>query len=490
MKKLIRELGSNWTVQQKGLFLVGVPLIFQLILTVVLGFLYSQAEQQAWEESQARLLMVRSNTLLASLYSAGQMLVVYTAHPTEEVYSLWLSQREKMIEDMDSIKQLTIARGDSSMAYRRMLAISNRGVKLLEVSYRRAHEGSRFNLFQAFPAVKEYLDGLTDEVQLVLTDDMHNEVNRTLRQESTRKLMATILYAGVVVDVVLAVVLSIFFSASIVSRLSVITDNTKKLRTRTKLNDQLRGSDEIAQLDTAFHNLSDDLKTSEQLRSEFVAMVSHDLRTPLMSVELSMQQVQAKLAQISDIEVQDELRSTERNIKRVMNLIRDLLDLERGAAGKLNLEIEELSVKELFERVIGSLRAFAEQKQVVLASSCGEESIFADQRRIDQVLMNLTSNALKFAPPGSTVELGTAKAGSEVELVVSDQGPGIPEKDREHIFQRFVQAESAPEEVARSGFGLGLAICKTIVESHEGSIGYKPNTGGGSQFWIKLKSAD
>lgn len=488
MPNFLKQFADNLSVRNKGILLVCIPLTFQILLSVLLGFLYAQAEQQAYKESRARLFVVRANSVISSMYDAGQMLVVYTALPDKAMYDRWLARKAVLLKELDSIKKLSI--DGSSESYERLLAIGNKGIKLMDDCFRRTEQGVKYSIYEAFPEVKLFTDSVMSDMEYVLTKDLKSQVASTMFEERSRKLIASSLFAGLMIDVLIAIGLSLFFGVSIENRLKVISDNTKKIRERKELNARVDGSDEIAALDREFHDLTKELRESERLRSEFISMVSHDMKSPLMSVELSLEGVERKLKATGDDKFNDDLKAINANMRRVMGLIRDILELERGASGKLTLELEELNVDDLFARVTMGLRALATQKNVELSRSSDGDSLFADKRRLEQVLINLLTNALKFAPAGSVVRLTAKRIQDEVEIRVTDSGAGVPEADRARIFDKFEQSTKGDTIGGDTGSGLGLAICKTIIESHGGQIGFEPNEGGGSQFWIRLKAAD
>ncbi|HEY9715031.1 MAG TPA: HAMP domain-containing sensor histidine kinase, partial [Chroococcales cyanobacterium] len=168
---------------------------------------------------------------------------------------------------------------------------------------------------------------------------------------------------------------------------------------------------------------------------------------------------------------------------RVIDLVNDLLDLDRMKAGKLVLEMTHVQVSAIVEIAIETLEVFANQKQVALIDKTHDATLLADQARIAQVLTNLVSNAVKFSAPGQTVEISNQIEADFCELRVTDQGPGIAPEYTEVIFQQFKQL---PGDQAKAGSGLGLAICREIVECHQGEIGVRSQKGQGSTFWFKL----
>lgn len=490
MPSLLKHFAANLSVRKKGILLVSIPVVFQLLLTGLLGYLYSQAEQQALKESQARLLVIRANNLMSAVYDSGWMLVVYTAAAKDRtMYERWLLKKEFLLQQLDSLNKLSVL-STSPDAYSRLINISNKGVRVMDESFRRVERGNPADIYKYVPELKSFTDSILSEINFVLTKDLKSQLGNTLGEERVRQLIASCLYAGIFIDILIAIALSQFFGASIEKRINVISDNTRRVRERKELNAQVDGTDEIASLDEEFHVLTKELRESERLRSEFISMVSHDMKAPLMSVELTLEQIERKLQATQDGRLNDELKSVNNNMRRVMGLIRDILDLERGASGKLSLELEELNLDDVFARVTMSVKVLAVQKNVTLTVESNEESVFADKRRLEQVLVNLLSNALKFAPEGSQVAIRASKSGNEVEIRVTDSGVGVREQDRLRIFERFEQSAQGDTVRGDAGSGLGLAICKAIIDSHGGQIGYDPGPNGGSQFWIRLRSAD
>jgi signal transduction histidine kinase len=171
-------------------------------------------------------------------------------------------------------------------------------------------------------------------------------------------------------------------------------------------------------------------------------------------------------------------------VNSLIALINDLLDIEQMDAGKLQIKVSETMVQDLFERTTWALESFAFQHGVKLAFQATELEFSFDAARIEQVLINLISNAIKFSSSGTVINLEAHEDGDAVEILVIDQGRGIPEEERPFIFDRFRQVEALD---AKRGSGLGLAICKLIVESHSGAIGVRtPSSGKGSEFWLRL----
>lgn len=229
-------------------------------------------------------------------------------------------------------------------------------------------------------------------------------------------------------------------------------------------------------------------KAIENLKQEFMAMVSHDLRSPLSSLRgtLSMLKMGA-FGELPPAAVERVVRA-ENSTAWLINMLNDLLDIEKLESGMVNLSKDQQDLKVLIDESIEPVKALAEAKQLPLVVGpieCGTAMCDAD--RLKQVLMNLISNAIKYSETGSTIYIGVFRAGNEVEFRVKDHGRGIPADKLEAIFERYQQVTSSDAK-NRQGFGLGLPICKMIIESHEGTIGVISAPAKGSTFWFRIPS--
>jgi PAS domain S-box-containing protein len=226
-------------------------------------------------------------------------------------------------------------------------------------------------------------------------------------------------------------------------------------------------------------------KEIERMKQEFVAMVSHDLRTPLTSIQGFLTLLETGMYGELSPNGSENLQIAGANISRLIALINDLLDIEKMESGKLKMELRNCALSEVFERSIGGVIGFAEQQQVGIAADETNLVAFADRDRLVQVLINLISNAIKFSPKGSVVRVEASTVDNFAEIRVIDKGRGVPAEYRDVIFERFQQVKST-DATKKGGSGLGLAICKAIVEGHGGKIGVESEEGQGSTFWFRI----
>jgi len=246
----------------------------------------------------------------------------------------------------------------------------------------------------------------------------------------------------------------------------------------------VRWSDDKQSYFCVAHDVTE-AKRIERMKQEFVAMISHDLRSPLASIQAFHECLDRGVYGALSRDGAQSLHSVDASITRLLNLIGDLLDVEKLEAGVMTLNISPIELATVFEQSLFSVDELANKKKIEIRSNCPDVSINADGSRLIQVLVNLLSNAIKFSSSGTTIELSAKVDGEQVLFEVADHGRGIPADKIETVFDRFTQVE-AGDSKNRQGSGLGLAICKAIVTQHHGTIGVRSNVGEGSTFWFGL----
>jgi len=227
-------------------------------------------------------------------------------------------------------------------------------------------------------------------------------------------------------------------------------------------------------------------KRVEQMKNDFVSTVSHELRTPLTSISGALGLIVGGALGSAPPTMQQMLEIAYRNSLRLGHLINDLLDMEKIAAGKMSFELREHSLGDLLEESLASNQALCEQH----GACCTLEHptdvlVWVDGLRLQQVLGNFLSNAVKFTPEGGEIRLHSSLRGTKVRISVTDQGTGIPEAFRSRVFEKFAQAD-ASDSRQKSGTGLGLAITKELIERMGGTVGFDCVPGQGTTFWCEL----
>jgi PAS domain S-box-containing protein len=231
-------------------------------------------------------------------------------------------------------------------------------------------------------------------------------------------------------------------------------------------------------------------RAAERVRSEFTSTLSHELRTPLTSILGSLQLLRSGVLGELHKDHDEVVEIAERNGQRLLDLINEVLDIEKIESGRLTIVPEIVAVDDLVREAVRLNQGFADRFSVRLriATELPAATVRADRKRLMQVLTNLLSNAAKFSPPTGDVDLSVHVRDGRVRVEVGDRGPGIPAAFRGRIFGRFAQADSADSRI-KGGTGLGLAICKRLVEMMDGSVGFEDRPGGGTTFYFELPVA-
>ena len=253
------------------------------------------------------------------------------------------------------------------------------------------------------------------------------------------------------------------------------------------------GLSETATLGAAFNEMAAELQREagrrdqlDRMKDEFVLTASHELRSPLTSVQgfaevLMLERERLSPQQAETVEIILD------NTRHLVRLLNDLLDLARSNAGRLAIKPVPTEVGALVEDAVRSMRAQTEGGDQTLQAAVepGLPQVSVEPDRIRQVLVNLLTNAHEYCPPGASIRASATRVGDEVEIAVTDDGPGIPAEQLEHVFDRFTRGDAGLTQRV-GGTGLGLAISKSLVELHGGTIGVESAPGQGATFRVRL----
>jgi signal transduction histidine kinase/GGDEF domain-containing protein len=248
----------------------------------------------------------------------------------------------------------------------------------------------------------------------------------------------------------------------------------------------VRLKDFAAQLEKA----NQELRRVDEVKSEFVSIASHELRTPLSTIKNAVQLIlRGKAGEINQTQA-DFLSLAEKNINRLTNILNNLLDLSRIESGKIGMKFVEMDLKDPIDFSLSSLRPQTDEKSIHLKMEIPKDVpfVYGDREKIEQILMNLIGNAIKFTPDGGEITVSAkllTQTGNSVAISVKDSGIGIPENQLDKVFEKFHQVDKSLNRSA-GGTGLGLAITKGLVEAHQGKIWVESEVGKGSTFTFTL----
>jgi len=230
------------------------------------------------------------------------------------------------------------------------------------------------------------------------------------------------------------------------------------------------------------HDITE-IRKLERVRSDFVANVSHELKTPLTSIKGFVETLLEGALEDKE-ESRNFLRIIQDHTDRLNNLINDLLELSHIESKEIALKFERVNLKNVFDVVILGFRSQIKKKGITLNNDLAPGlALKADKMKLEQVIINLIDNAIKFNKEKGGVRIYSEDLGRKIKVVVEDSGQGIPEKDIPRIFERFYRVDKARSREL-GGTGLGLSIVKHIIELHEGTVGVESIEGLGSKFFF------
>jgi len=231
-----------------------------------------------------------------------------------------------------------------------------------------------------------------------------------------------------------------------------------------------------------------EIRKLETIRRDFVANVSHELRTPVAIIRANTETLLG--GALDDPKMGPKLiDGLHRNSERLARILADLLDLSRLEAGHYRIELTKVPLAAAVSDAVQTINgAIADKKLAAQIEVADDLAVNADSAALEHVLVNLIDNAVKYTPSGGHVGIAARRNGTKIRVEVSDDGPGIAERNRERIFERFYRVDPGRSR-AMGGTGLGLSIVKHLVESMGGQVGVDANEPQGSTFWVELHSA-
>lgn len=594
-------------LSHRALLLVAVPLLFEIGFVVVLTQLLHQAEAELQKQSHAREVITGLNRLLRLLLDSAGGMTAYGYSSEPLYYQRFRNASDRVPVEFAKLEDLVKNDPKELASILRIKELADKGMSASRETAAMLKSGDIAGAREHFGKAKQLSRDLFGQLDQAVAEEMAIEDSMPELQAASRRQISTVLLAGLVFNVVLAILLAVLFNRSTTRRLNVLMDNTVRLAKSEPLCPPIGGEDEIAQLDKVFREMAQALeeavhkeraiiehaadvmfsithngtlvkvspastrvwgfapqelegkniidvlepevgkdavrllkeiksgaasptfenrikrkdgqyadmlwsvhwsqsesswfcvahditerkqaeamiKEAVRLKQEFLAMVSHDLRTPLTSVDGILELIADDyFGEIPD-DARTQLGVAMRNTARVMSLVNDLLMMDKMEAGMMQLKFGKVDVNSIVSRSVESCKKVAESKKITIEIPQNHIEVFADGERLTRVVTNLLSNAIKFSIDGSAVSIETQRSDGWFELKVKDTGRGVPHEFQARIFDRFVQVTST-DGAQNKGTGLGLPICKAIIEQHKGTIGVESKEGEGSCFWFRV----
>jgi len=229
------------------------------------------------------------------------------------------------------------------------------------------------------------------------------------------------------------------------------------------------------------------LAEASRMKSEFINIVSHQLRSPLTNIKWTFEVLTSEDFKVPEEKQEEYFINVKENIARMIELVDDLLVVSKIEEGIFSIVKKEISLDDLIRTLISRYKVFAESSHIDLIFRSGNNAsdVFADPSMLKLVVENLIDNAIRYTKGGGKVEIKTEKQDKKVVVSVADSGVGIPEEEQKYIFQKFFRAENVLKQRTK-GSGLGLYVCKTIILKSGGKIWFESKQGKGTTFYFSL----
>lgn len=286
------------------------------------------------------------------------------------------------------------------------------------------------------------------------------------------------LFAGV------GLVVSYFLSGNITRPLRQLSRAAEKIRQgHLKQEVPVETRDEVGQLAGVFNQMSAELAANEKNRQELLANIAHELKTPLAVLQGHLESMLDGVEQPAP----EKLFSMQEEVMRLTRLVGDLRDLSLAQVHRLELHLQPVDLNEKIQRAAAVLEPLLEEKQLrfVRELTPGLPERNLDPDRLNQILYNLITNAIRYTAPGTAILLKTEQAGAKVRLTVADEGPGIAPEDLDHVFEQFYRGDKSRTRDS-GGSGIGLSLAKSFVEAQGGHIEARNRAQGGAEFVLEL----
>lgn len=478
-------------VMKLGLILFSLPILLASLLFFLVVYTSMDEEKVLKEELQETLIAVRVNRMIAFGMGSYGFLTNYLMYgKIEDLNRAQLLRRDEI--DAGTEARSLLDSHSSSLAVLRRNLDALQSLRLKEAKHFDQPVAGKL-AFSDAPGLPLIVQGrrlmrfaiTKQECLWNMSCEQTRALNNLVNTERVlQEYMEKLLGAGILLCILVSFASVFLFSKSVNTRLKIVRDNAGRLPHRQSLEKPLQGSDEIWYLDFVLHRADELLELSFNQRAALMSAVAEDLRRPLNQVRKALSKFDRSRVETFSPTAKRHIHLTQENTARILSLIDTLLSAQSLEAGKIELKLSEFNVKDVAAEAVDTLSALADTRKVSLQNQCQSLVIQADREKITQVLINYVTNAINHSPASSAVTIGCSSQSESITIEVIDQGPGLPVEMLTKVFERYFQT---PDSKTRGkGYGLGLAICKMIAESHSGLVGVRNMPNGGCSFSITI----
>lgn len=496
------------SLSRKIIVILAVPLLFELLsLAALIDADRRSARYRLWQGRSSDAILATTQVLgLMIDAEAGTRGYVATGYPAFlEAYDNALRALPSRLHLLENVTRAEYDVATSTLPDQHQVRDLERSTNVILGDMREdidlVRMGHQAEALARLKAGKIVMDRFRVELSAFHEEELAVQREQQARLRRAEMNARIVVIALLAVNLVIMPVIVWFLARNVGRRIHYIVENMARLGAGELRLPALARQDEIGRLDRGFNEMADRLRIAdEQIRCEneelerlnaeknrFLGMASHDLRNPLFGV-LSLTEALMRRGSVpeADQKLIEQIAKATRSMKTIVD---DFLDVSAIESGELRLRLETVELGSAVEEWVGMQRGLAVRKDIeVHFDRNGGATVLADRDKIGQVMTNLITNALKFSPMHSTVEISLVENGAAARVAVADQGPGISAADRDLLFRPFSVA-SARSTGGEPSTGLGLAICRKIVEGHGGRIWVESNVGRGSVFMFELALA-
>ncbi len=466
----------------KGLILVAIPLVLQLITIFYFVNMYNSATESLRYQTVAVDAAMQVLKVADLTHDLADSLIDCMHTDMRVAFGSLAAQVEQLNTELSALRSCGLPYTD----------ISSRTDKIADLL-----TGLNLRLAESFEDAKR-LDTkrVIDDVQSARTTlSRHLDwlgaramepPTGLVQLDDAPVLIQNAMIVSMIVNLLTAVLMWYVIRRSVVSQIQRMEVNFRNLSENRELMPPLKGDDEVAAFDRSFHDIVDGVLSARLERQEYLDIVSSSLRKPLLDVDAFLASVERQSYGAPNTKGQAALTAASRSLKRLIALLNELIDFDQIERGTMTLSVKNVKPSDVLNYAIDSMKTGGEQPTIVVETIENEQAIQADPDRLVQVIINLLANAIKFSSPESTITLSILQTADDTVISVEDQGQGIPDELKDRVFSRFEQVDPLKDSKNQKGSGLGLFICKTIVDAHGGEIWVESTVGMGSKFSFSI----
>jgi signal transduction histidine kinase len=465
-----------------GLLLTAFTIVIQFIFLFWTNEQVQKGEQMAALIHKETQLTLQTNLLWANTYRATYSVAIFLFDSQEYFWQKALKNlsdvrqtRETMMTLLSDNKELKGIIGETDDLVHKLDRL------MASVS----SPEQRSSGLSELTNVAEFGRSLNTDASAIFEKERQNLVAIRAKDDAFRARTQRIVLLAAPMNLLISLVILWFFTRIISERINMLVEVARKLPSREANTKVVRGSGEIELLYAHLCQALEDLRQADERRKSLMDMLANFIRAPLVELDGAMKVLEAASHENGPPRTEESLATAKLNISRALKLTDDLLVLDRFEIGKMDLQRQDDSVNEMIEEAVSSVAELAAGNSVGLKIECPATTRFNfDRRRMVQVLVNLITNAIKFSPENTTIAITVERNDDGIRIYIQDQGTGMDQQTLERIFDKFYRQ---PGQTV-VGFGLGLTICKMIMESHGGTINARSQLGKGSTFCLFLPS--